>query len=114
MQKVVAFSECMNFTCLVHGKFKKTTICILSGLAGTTTIAPTTIAPVTLAPTIGQTNFCTSEQPCSKNSGDCNSNDDCQADTKCGSNNCPSFQGFPFWVDCCYAGEINSQRIKIT
>ena len=99
---------------MVHGKFKKTTKCILSGLAGTTTIAPTTIAPATLAPTIGQTNFCTPEQPCSENSGDCNSNDDCQADTKCGSNNCPSFQGFPFWVDCCYAGENNSQRIKIT
>ena len=60
-------------------KFKTTTKCILSGLAGTTTIAPTTIAPATLAPTIGQTNFCTPEQPCSENSGDCNSNDDCQA-----------------------------------
>ena len=77
-------------------------------LAGTTTTPAPTIAPTTLAPTVGQTNFCTPSAPCSEHSGDCNSNDDCQGVGKCGSNNCPSYQNFPFWVDCCYEGKNNS------
>merc|ERR1719278_1991748 len=52
----------------------------------------------------GHPNFCTVDNPCPENEGDCDMHSECQADTKCGSNNCPSFQGFPFWVDCCYAG----------
>lgn len=45
---------------------------------------------------------CTSDSPCQKGFGDCDSDDDCLGDLKCGDSNCPYKTGF--WEssdDCC-------------
>ena len=54
------------------------------------------------APTVGDEHFCTFGIPCGENEGDCDTNDECQDDLECGSNNCPGSLGFNSDVDCCY------------
>ena len=49
----------------------------------------------------GQIGFC-SCYSCTNMTGDCDSNDQCQGDLRCGSNNCPSSLGFEAHIDCCY------------
>ena len=39
---------------------------------------------------------------CSENEGDCDAHDECQDGLVCGSNNCPTSNGFDSEVDCCY------------
>ena len=39
---------------------------------------------------IGDQDFCTSNEPCEVNEGDCDSNDECKSHLFCGSNNCPA------------------------
>ena len=46
--------------------------------------------------------FCTSENPCGTDEGDCDTHDECQDGLFCGSNNCPSNLGFNSEFDCCY------------
>ena len=46
--------------------------------------------------------FCTTENPCGNNEGDCDSHLECQDGLECGSKNCPGFLGFVFQVDCCF------------
>ena len=58
---------------------------------------------------IGQENFCQSGIPCKEAEGDCDSNDDCDINLFCGSNNCPDSLGFDFKVDCCY--ELTSNTL---
>ena len=43
-------------------------------------------------------NFCTIENPCGEDLGDCDSDDECQNNLFCGYNNCPLLGTF---VDCC-------------
>ena len=43
---------------------------------------------------------CTTERPCPLNEGDCNYDEDCFGNLKCGDNNCPSH--FVSNVDCCF------------
>ena len=46
--------------------------------------------------------FCTSENPCGKDEGDCDIDEDCQNGLLCGSNNCPASLGVDLEMDCCY------------
>ena len=48
--------------------------------------------------TIGHEHFCTIENPCGADQGDCDSNSECQCDLYCGYNNCPVLGSE---VDCC-------------
>ena len=44
--------------------------------------------------------FCTSENPCGTDQGDCDTHDECQDGLSCGSNNCPDALGFHYEFDC--------------
>ena len=44
--------------------------------------------------------FCTYENPCGIDEGDCDTHDECQFGLNCGSNNCPD--SFDPDMDCCY------------
>ena len=48
-------------------------------------------------------NFCTSENPCGSDQGDCDTHDECQDGLLCGSNNCPDSLDLHSEFDCCYA-----------
>ena len=49
----------------------------------------------------GDENFCTHEYPCGADEGDCDSNEECQNELFCGSNNCPNSLGISSSIDCC-------------
>ena len=46
--------------------------------------------------------FCTIEQPCAENEGDCDNNNECQSGLRCGEDNCPALLGYDWSIDCCY------------
>ena len=50
---------------------------------------------------VGDDEFCTIDEPCEINEGDCDSNDECKNYLYCGSNNCASSLGFLSSHDCC-------------
>ena len=54
--------------------------------------------------------FCTSQNPCGLDQGDCDTHDECQDDLSCGSNNCPDSLGFHSEFDCCYAPTIGDEH----
>ena len=54
--------------------------------------------------------FCTSENPCGTDEGDCDTHDECQVNLFCGSNNCPNYLGFHSEFDCCYAPAIGDEH----
>ena len=39
--------------------------------------------------TLGDVHFCTADNPCGENEGDCNNDNECQDDLVCGIDNCP-------------------------
>ena len=49
----------------------------------------------------GDDNFCTVDQPCGINQGDCDFDTQCFSGLKCGDNNCPTALGFENGTDCC-------------
>ena len=51
--------------------------------------------------TVGDEDFCTTDEPCKVDEGDCDSNEECKNHLFCGSNNCPDSLGFSSSVDCC-------------
>ena len=53
------------------------------------------------APVVGDEDFCLSGIPCGEDDGDCDSNEECESELFCGSNNCPDSLGFDLEVDCC-------------
>ena len=57
-----------------------------------------------------ENDFCTSQNPCVTNQGDCDIHDECQDGLSCGSNNCPDFLGFHSEFDCCYAPTIGDEH----
>ena len=57
-------------------------------------------------------NCCTSANPCGINQGDCDSDDQCYGDLKCGSNNCIGFVG-DSGADCCMLVGIHDNALKI-
>ena len=50
---------------------------------------------------VGAEDFCSTDEPCEVNEGDCDSNDECQSHLFCGSNNCPDSLGNSSSADCC-------------
>ena len=46
--------------------------------------------------------FCTTENPCEENQGDCDDNSECSDELVCGLNNCPASLGYSNDVDCCF------------
>ena len=51
----------------------------------------------------GGSSCCSSSNKCGVGEGDCDVDDDCQADLKCGTDNCRLGEnGFPSFYDCCY------------
>ena len=51
--------------------------------------------------TLGDKDFCTTDEPCEADEGDCDTNEQCKGDLSCGANNCPESLGFLSSVDCC-------------
>ena len=45
--------------------------------------------------------FCTSENPCAEDQGDCDTHDECQDGLRCGTNNCPITASISTDMDCC-------------
>jgi len=53
-------------------------------------------------PINGDYNFCTAENPCGLDEGDCDFDNECQPGLTCGTNNCPTNLGLDATIDCCY------------
>ena len=53
-------------------------------------------------PAVGDEIFCTTDNKCQIDEGDCDSHDECQDGLFCGSNNCPASSTFDNEDDCCY------------
>jgi len=51
---------------------------------------------------VGTEDFCSYSEPCETDEGDCDSDDECEFDLSCGSNNCPTSLGFGSEVNCCF------------
>ena len=54
--------------------------------------------------------FCTSQNPCGTDQGDCDTHDECQDGLACGSNNCPDSLGFHSELDCCYSPIVGDKH----
>ena len=62
---------------------------------------------------IGDENFCTNDNPCGMNEGDCDSNKECQTNLICDTvNSCPTYLGFDSDVNCCFV-KCKSQQIML-
>ena len=57
-----------------------------------------------------ENDFCTSDDPCGTDEGDCDIHDDCQDGLFCGSNNCPDSLGFHSEFDCCYVPAVGDEH----
>ena len=54
-------------------------------------------------PNVGDEYFCTLNNPCSEDEGDCDSNNECQTNLICDiTNSCPTYLGFASEVNCCF------------
>ena len=54
-----------------------------------------------LISTLGDHNYCSMQNLCAEDEGDCDTDSHCNSGLKCGKNNCPPSFGWPSWVDCC-------------
>ena len=61
-----------------------------------------------------ENDFCTPENPCGIEQGDCDTHDECQNGLFCGSNNCPENLGFHSEFDCCYAVSVEDEDFCTT
>ena len=52
--------------------------------------------------------FCALGIPCAVNEGDCDSDEECEIELFCGSNNCPDSIELDLEVDCCFALTSNT------
>ena len=52
-------------------------------------------------PINGDENFCTAENLCGLDEGDCDYDNECQPGLKCGTDNCPTYLGYHQSIDCC-------------
>ena len=59
---------------------------------------------------VNEDDFCTTENPCGTDQGDCDIHDECQEGLFCGSNNCPDYLGFHSDFDCCYAPAVEDEH----
>ena len=56
-------------------------------------------------PSIGDEHFCTTDNPCAIDEGDCDSSNECKANLVCDTiNSCPTHLGFASDVNCCSIG----------
>ena len=78
----------------------------------TTPIASTTIAISTTTKGIGHNSFCTADNLCDENEGDCDYDYECKNDLVCGTNNCPNSPEFGGGDDCCYSAIAISTTTK--
>ena len=61
--------------------------------------------------TVGDEHFCTADNPCGLNEGDCDSNNECETKLICNTaDSCPASLGFASDVNCCFQG-CKSHRI---
>ena len=58
--------------------------------------------------------FCTTENPCGVNEGDCDSNVECLEGLVCGFNNCPVSLGYDTELDCCYGAILGDDDFCTT
>ena len=58
--------------------------------------------------------FCTSENPCEQDKGDCDNHNECQNGLVCGTNNCPDSLGLDSDMDCCYNSAIGDEHFCTT
>ena len=56
-----------------------------------------------------ENDFCSSQNPCGTNQGDCDTHDECQDGLVCGSNNCPDSLGYHSEFDCCYHPTVGDE-----
>ena len=64
---------------------------------------------------LGSVDFCSVDEPCEADEGDCDSHDECKSHLYCGINNCPNSLGFLSSVDCCEPkGEKNNHSFAFT
>ena len=55
--------------------------------------------------TVGDEDFCTTDNPCGSNEGDCDSDNECQTKLICDTaNSCPASLGFALDVNCFFQG----------
>ena len=55
--------------------------------------------------TVGDEHFCTTDNPCAVDAGDCDSDNECQTNLICDTvSSCPEYLGFAFDVNCCSVG----------
>ena len=56
-------------------------------------------------PTVGDEHFCTTENPCDIDQGDCDSKNECQTNLICDTEiSCPEYLGFKNDINCCFSG----------
>ena len=66
-------------------------------------------------PTVGDEHFCTNNNPCAVDEGDCDSNNECQTNLICDTiNSCPMHLGFASDVNCCSIGCKFYQMISLS
>ena len=62
--------------------------------------------------TVGDEDFCTTDNPCGLNEGDCDSNNECQTNFLCDTaNSCAASLGFASDVNCCFEGGKSHEMI---
>ena len=54
--------------------------------------------------------FCTLENSCSVDEGDCDTDDVCQGSLVCGLNNCPGYLNYDSAVDCCFKEMVGGEH----
>ena len=59
---------------------------------------------------VNEDDFCTTENPCGTDQGDCDTHNECQDSLSCGSNNCPDSLGFHSEFDCCYIPTVGDEQ----
>ena len=52
-------------------------------------------------PTLGDEDYCTTDEPCALDEGHCNGNDECKNGLVCGLSNCPDSFGDLSSINCC-------------
>ena len=63
---------------------------------------------------LNEDDFCTSENPCEEDKGDCDKHSECQNGLVCGTNNCPDYLGLNSDMDCCYNSTIGDDHFCTT
>ena len=62
---------------------------------------------------LGAEDFCSIDEPCEADEGDCDSHDECQVGLACGSSNCTASLGSDSDIDCCYQPSVGDEHFCI-